>query len=87
MIGNLNGTVSYYEGYRFGFTQIAAPAPGQHVCEWNSAPYLKYQVLAGTSVRSITNPVATNLASGGTITRWTNSATGGQQFYRLQIAQ
>ena len=34
---------------------------------------------------SITNPVATNLASGGTTTRWTNSTTAGQQFYRLQI--
>jgi hypothetical protein len=87
LIGNLNGTVSYYEGYRFGFTQMTALSPGQHVCEWNSASNLTYQVLGGDSLSSITNPVVTNVASGGTTTRWTNSITGGQQFYRLQIAQ
>ena len=87
LIGNLVGTVSYYEGYPFGFTQMDVMLPGQHVCEWNSAPYLAYHVLAGDAVGTITNLVATNLASEGTTTRWTNSTTGGQQFYRLQIAQ
>ncbi len=48
LIGNASGTVSYYEGYRFGFTRIAGLPPGQHVCEWNSASYLTYQVLAGS---------------------------------------
>ena len=86
LIGNLNGTVSYYEGYRFGFTQIAALGPGQHFCEWSSAPYLTYKVLAGDSIGAVTNLVVTNLPSGGTTTRWTNSTTSGQQFYRVQIA-
>ena len=87
LIGNLVGTVSYYEGYPFGFTQMDVVLPGQHVCEWNSAPYLAYHVLAGDSAGGITNLAATNLTSEGTTTRWTNSTAGGQQFYRLQIAQ
>lgn len=87
LVGNYLGRVTYYEGYRFAFTEMDALPPNQHVWEWNSAPYLIYRVLAGASVRSITNLVATNLASGGTSTRWTNSATQGLQFYRLQIGQ
>ena len=85
LVGNYLGEVTYYEGYRFAFTPMGAQLPGQLVWQWNSAPYLTYQVLAGASVRSITNLVAPNLASGGTTTRWTNSATQSLQFYRLQI--
>jgi hypothetical protein len=87
LIGNSSGTVSYYEGYRFAFTQMAAQPPGQVVCQWGSAPFLNYHVLAGSSLSSITNQVATSLPSGGMVTRWTNSAAGGQQFYRVSIAQ
>jgi hypothetical protein len=87
LIGNASGTLSYYAGYRFAFTRMTVLPPGQHVCEWNSAPYLTYQVLGGGSLGAITNLLVTNVVSGGTTTRWTNSMIGGQQFYRLQIAQ
>jgi FG-GAP-like repeat len=87
LVGNYSGTVTFYEGYRFAFTQTACSPAGQQVCQWNSAPYLSYQVFAGASVNSITNLVATNLASGGTTTRWTNSTTSSLQFYRLKIGQ
>ena len=86
LVGNSSGRVTYYEGYRFAFTQTPPLPSGQQVLQWDSAPYLTYQVLAGISLSSITNIVASGLASDGTTTRWTNSATQPQQFYRLQIS-
>jgi hypothetical protein len=85
LLGNADGTVSRYEGYRFGFTAIAAPAAGQYILQWHSAAYLSYRVLAGASANSITNLIATNLPSGGKTTCWTNSSLAEQRFYRLQI--
>jgi len=87
LIGNASGTVSYYEGYAFRFTRMTMLPSGQHVCEWNSASNLAYQVLAGLSVNAVTNLVVTNLASGGAMTRWTNDTTADAQFYRVRIAQ
>jgi hypothetical protein len=86
LVGNYSGSVTLYEGYRFAFTQTSPLPSGQQIWQWNSAPYLAYQVLAGTSPNSITNLVATSLISGGTSTRWTNSPTQARQFYRLQIS-
>jgi hypothetical protein len=86
LLGNATGTVSYYEGYRFGFTAVAAQPAGQCALEWHSAAYLSYQVLAGPSPDSITNLVAANLPSGGINTCWTNAVGAGPQFYRLRIA-
>ena len=86
LLGNADGTVSYYEGYRFGFTAITAQPAGQCAVQWHSAAYLSYQVLAGPSAGSITNLVATNLPSGGRITCWTNARLAEQRFYRLRIA-
>ena len=88
LLGNADGTVSYYEGYRFAFTAMTAQPSGQQVLQWNSAPFLSYHVLAGPAiVGSITNCVATNLPSGGNTTCWTNSCGDPQQFYRVQIVQ
>lgn len=87
LLGNSNGTVSYYEGYRFVFAAMTAQPSGQQVFQWNSAPFLGYNVLAGPSIGVITNRLATNLPSGGTTTCWTNSCGDARQFYRLQIAQ
>ena len=87
LLGNSNGTVSYYEGYRFAFTALTAEPSGQQVLAWNSAPFLSYQVLAGPAIGAITNRIATGLPSGGKTTCWTNSCGDSQQFYRLQIAQ
>jgi hypothetical protein len=86
LLGNADGTVSYYEGYRFGFTAIAAQPAGQCALQWQSAAYLSYRVLAGASANSITNLIATNLPSAGKTTCWTNASLAEQRFYRLQIA-
>ena len=86
LLGNADGTVSYYEGYRFAFTARTALGGGQYAWQWNSAPYLSYHVLAGPALDSVTSIVATNLPSGGATTRWTNAPSASQGFYRLQIA-
>jgi hypothetical protein len=86
LVGNADGTISYFEGYRFAFVEIAALPAGQCALGWNSASYLSYHLLAGPSAGSITNLVAANVPSGGKTTCYTNSGSPGQQFYRLQIA-
>jgi hypothetical protein len=86
LLGNADGTITYYEGYRFGVKAAAAPASAQCALQWQSADYLNYQVLAGSSIGSITNIVASNLHSGGRTTCWTNSSLADYEFYRLQIA-
>ena len=86
LIGNLDGTITYYEGYRFSFTAVSAPSAGRCALEWNSAPYLKYHVFAGTSPASLTSLVASNFPSSGMTTCWTNSPSAGRQFYRVQVA-
>ncbi len=86
LLGNANGNIAYFEGYRFAFTAIAGQS-GQCAMQWNSASYLNYHVLAGQSINAMTHMVATNLPSGGKTTRWTNSISESEQFYRLQIAQ
>jgi hypothetical protein len=86
LVGNADGTVSYFEGYRFAFTTVSEGLSGQCALQWNSAPYVSYRLLSGPSPDSITNLAATGLPSGGKITCYTNSASPGQQFYRLQVA-
>jgi hypothetical protein len=86
LLGNANGTLTYYEGYRFAFKSISAPSAGRCALEWNSAPYLKYHVLAGTSPAALTSLVASNVPSAGKTTCWTNSPSIGHQFYRVQVA-
>ena len=86
LLGNLNGTVSYYEGYRFGFTAVTAQGEGQYALQWNSTLYLTYHVFAGTSVNSVTNLLVTNWPAGGNVTTWTNYSSESRQFYRVQVA-
>lgn len=86
LVGNANGTVSYYGGYRFTFTALTAEPSGQQVLAWNSAPFLTYHVLAGPAIGAITNRIATGLPSGGQTTCWTNFCGNAQQFYLLLIA-
>jgi hypothetical protein len=86
LVGNLDGTISYFEGYRFGFTAVSDRPSGSCALQWNSAAYLNYHLLSGPSVGSITNPVAMNVPSGGKTTCCTNAGLLGQQFYRLQVA-
>jgi hypothetical protein len=86
LLGNWDGTVFHYEGYRFAFTAIAPQPAGQCVLQWNSASNLNYHVLAGLSLNSITNLAASNLPSGGDSTSWTSPSSASRQFYRLQVA-
>jgi hypothetical protein len=86
LLGNADGTVTYYEGYRFVFRSISAPSAGRCVLEWNSAQYLKYHVFSGTSPTSLTNLLASNFLSAGKTTCWTNSPSVDHQFYRVQVA-
>ena len=85
LVGNLDGTISYFEGYRFAFTAVSDRASGPCALQWNSASNLSYYVFAGPSPGSITNLVATSVPSGGKTTCYTNSGSAGQQFYRLQV--
>ena len=86
VLGNANGTVYYYEGYRFAFTRVTPQPGGQLRLEWNSAPNLKYHVLANDSPTNLQSQVATSLPSGGTTTAWTNAMPGSQQYYHVRIA-
>jgi hypothetical protein len=86
LVGNADGTISYFEGYRFAFTTVGDRTSGPCTLQWNSAPYLSYHLLSGPSPDSITNLVAASVSSGGKTTCYTNSGSPGQQFYRLQVA-
>ena len=87
LIGNWDGYIYFYESYRFLLTGWSLRAGNQGVLEWNSAPFLKYNLLAGSTVNDLEGVVATNLPSGGRVTRWTNSLAGDCQFLRVQLAQ
>jgi len=87
LIGDYNGTISCFKGYRFSLRLVGKDMCDGHIMEWRSAPYLKYNVFAGASVISITNRVASNLPSSGVTTCWTNACGDPQQFFRVQIAQ
>jgi len=86
IIGNYDGTISYFERYRFAFTETSTLAANQLALRWNSAPFLRYNVLAGPNPAAITNLVITNLSSAGRSTACTNPAVGTPSFFRLQIA-
>ena len=86
LVGNADGTISYFEGYRFAFTAVGNRPSGPCTLQWNSSSYLSYHLLSGPSPGSITNAVAMNVPSEGKTTCYTNSGSPGQQFYRLQVA-
>ena len=86
LVGNLDGTISYFEGYRFAFTTVSNRPSGPCTLQWNSTPYLSYHLLSGPSPDSIANLVAASVPSGGKTTCYTNFGSTGQQFYRLQVA-
>jgi hypothetical protein len=82
LVGNADGTIYYFEGYRFAFTALSDQTSGTRALQWNSASYLNYHLLSGPSLGSITNLVAASVPSGGKTTCCTNSGSPGQQFYR-----
>jgi len=85
LLGNWDGTISYFDGYSFAFTHALCPAPNQVALHWNSAPFLHYDVLTGPDPGSVTNPLATSLLSGGRSTAWTNLTVPTAGFFRVQI--
>lgn len=87
ILGNLNGTVNYYEGYCFRVRSPGARGSGQVTLEWDSAASLSYDVMSGPTPNGITDLVATNLPSSGNNTQWTNSTTPGDRFFRVRIAR
>ena len=86
LLGNADGTVAFFAGYRFRFTKVAPVLGGGLTLQWQSAPYLKYNILAGNSPEAISSVVGANLPSGGNLTSWTNTTAAERKFYRSQIA-
>jgi hypothetical protein len=86
LLGNADGTVYYYEGYQFAFTHITTQAGGTLLLQWNSAPYLEYNVLTNGYPTNIQYLAATNLPSGGKTTSWSGTHNEDGQFFHVQIA-
>ncbi len=89
VLGNLYGTVNYYEGYHLRIRRLERDPAQQITLEWDSAPFVKYHVWTGSSINAITNRAATNLPAVGKTILWTNQPAQAQsrQFYRVQLAQ
>lgn len=87
LVGDASGPVVCFEGYIFAFNQVTAGLDGQCMLHWNSADFLRYNLLAGSSFDCLCDVVATNLPSGGKTTTWTNTATEGQRFFKALIAR
>lgn len=85
LIGDYQGCISYYEGYRFAFRRIEVQSNGEVTVEWNSADYLKYDLLAGESLDAL-SVVAGSLPSGGKATAWTDDCQARMRFYKIQLA-
>jgi hypothetical protein len=86
ILGNANGTVYYYQGYHFCISRMTYQPGNKVALQWNSAPFLNYNVLTNGSPINIQSPAVTNLSSGGNTTAWTNQMLGSQQFFRVKIA-
>lgn len=87
LVGNADGTITYFEGYHLTIRNVRMVSANRIAIQWDSAPYLKYNVLVNGCPSGIICPTITNLPSGGTSTYWTNPITAGQQFYRIQMVQ
>lgn len=85
--GNADGTISLYEGYSFALTSLEATPGREATLRWNSATNLKYRVLYGNSLNTITNVAYTNVTSCGRTTACTNCASCAVQFYKVQIVE
>jgi hypothetical protein len=85
LVGDSGGRIYYYEGYRFAFTTVTSLPGNALALQWRSAPFLTYGLWSGVSPEAVTNPVATNIVSGGNFTSWTNTLPGQQSFFRTAI--
>lgn len=87
ILGNADGSMFYYEGYRFAFTRVASSPGRRAIYQWKSAPFVNYDILATASLNATPWKAMTNLPSGGITTVWTNALSENQQFLRIQIAE
>ncbi len=87
LVGNWDGTISFFEAYDFAFTSVSGHPPGTCALQWKTAPYLTYNILTGVSPSLITNTVAGSLPSRGRTTAWTNPAVISPCFYQVLIAE
>ena len=87
VLGNADGTVYYYEGYHFRISHVTHQTGNKVALQWDSAPFLNYNVLTNGCPINIQYPAVTNLPSGGNTTIWTNQIQGDQQFFRVQVTQ
>jgi len=85
LVGNYDGQVLFYQGYRFAIVSVAADSPDEMVLRWSSAPFLDYLVLSGPTPDTIRTPLGTSIPSAGSTTSSTNTATTGSGFFRVQI--
>jgi hypothetical protein len=89
ILGNLDGTVVRFEGYRLEVERCTMLPEGHLALTWRSAPYLRYNVLAGDGVTGGRTVLASNLISQGSQTSWTNrnaKCAQPSQFFRVQMA-
>jgi hypothetical protein len=89
LIGDDEGYIFYYEGYRFAVRRIDILGENELVLEWNSAAYLTYNVLAGEAPDALAI-LQSDLASGGEISSWTecfDCLGDTTRFYRIELAR
>ena len=86
LIGNSDGYLYLYEGYRFALLGVVPQPANNFVLQWSSADFLKYELLYGNTPDSVQTVLATNLLSAGKTTCWTNQCAEAQRFYRVRIA-
>ncbi len=86
LLGNADGTVFFYEAYRFAFSGINPTGADSLTLQWNSAPYLKYNLESRVALDAVWETVATNLAAGDRVTSWTGQRDGVLRVFRVQVA-
>jgi hypothetical protein len=87
LLGNTSGTINFYQGYYLRMRSPLGLPDGQIELSWDSAPCLKYQLLSGTNLDSITNLVLSEpQPSEGTHTTNKQCSTcSPTTFYRIQV--
>lgn len=86
LIGTHDGYVLNYEGYPFAICSIQKAGNYEIILEWNSAPYLTYDLLAGETLDALF-PIAAGLPSNGKVTAWSDIPSSNLQFYRVRLAE
>lgn len=86
LLGNADGTVLFFEGYRFAFSGISPSGEDSLSVQWISAPYLKYTLESSAAVGAAWETVATNLPAGDRTTTWTGQRSGELRIFKVRIS-